>query len=532
MSGPSAVLAAPSAPSLAAMGMPMEHVRAQAVVKAVDGTMAQVRETILAQTAALVGEYVALQAETGKADESVASAFDEAMAAFQAEIGEHMGRILASTGECVRKAGEAVMPAVRETASASDPSMDTGSNSEADEEDGSAASAELPAVALKHGRVFNFSAGPGTLDINVMERAHAEFFNYRETGMSVMELSHRDPEGPIHTMMMKAVANVRSLLKVPDNYEVLFMHGGAHGQFAAAPMNLLGKRRKVAYVNTGFWAVRAMSEAERYAETSMVADAAPYGYTTIPDAATWKIDEDAAYVHMCANETINGMEILEDPVLPEGCGVPLVGDFTSTLLSRPVDVSKYGMIFASSGKNLGPAGVCLVIVRKDLLDREALPETPSILNLRKAAETEPIPSIYNTPPTWNIYFLGLILDDLVARGGLEAAAQRNRCKAARVYEVIDNSNGFYMNHVDAKYRSVMNIAFGINNGKGEPHRALQDVFVQEADKNGMVQLFGHKSAGGLRITMYNGLPVEAVDRLIVFLIAFQDKYASSVVASA
>lgn len=356
-------------------------------------------------------------------------------------------------------------------------------------------------------RAHNFSAGPSALPLAVLERAQAELLDYHGTGMSILETSHRDAGGPVQTVMARAEAQLRALLAIPSSYRVLFFHGGAHGQFAAVPLNLTSASERAAYLVSGFWSERAREEASRYVTTLPVA-AAIDARSLVP-ASSWEVPRDAAYVHLCANETIHGLELHEDPAWD---GPPLVADFTSTLLSRPVDVARYGVIYASSGKNLGPAGVTVVIVREELLARGARAETPSILDWAKQAASLPVPSLYSTPPVFALYLMGLVLDDLVARGGLQAAEWRARDRAARIYALLD-AGGVYENHVSSAARSRMNLPFRIRGGDADAERR----FLHEAEERGLHQLFGHPRFGGLRITLYNGVSDESVDALADYL---------------
>lgn len=367
-------------------------------------------------------------------------------------------------------------------------------------------------------RIFNFSAGPSALPTSVLERVQRELLDFEGRGMGFLEMSHRDAGGPVQNTLARCEASLRSLLSVPDDYAVFFAHGGAHGQFAALALNLSSEGQPLAYVDTGFWSKRARDEAALFGPTVIAAEALDTG-RRLPDDTQWRVPSDAAYVHLCANETIGGLEYLRDPQLLSE--VPLVADFTSTLLSRPVKVSRYGVIYASSGKNLGPAGFAVVIVRRSLLARRSRPQTPSILDWNKLATPAPIPSIYNTPATFPIYVSSLILEDLIARGGLKAAEQRAIARAGAVYARIDESNGFYTNDIAHEHRSRMNIPFQIRGGQAPE---LEERFVAEAEARGLHQLFGHPRFGGLRASLYNGVPDEGVDALVAFLDAFRRRH--------
>ncbi|CAN8075637.1 unnamed protein product [Agarophyton chilense] len=371
--------------------------------------------------------------------------------------------------------------------------------------------------------VGNFSAGPACLSDWVMRTAGAEFCNKDSTGMGIMEMSHRDVGGPVQNAISSATDKLRIMLDVPDNYHILFLQGGAHGQFAAIALNLLGDKTQADYVCTGYWSQRAMTEASKYCKVRMAYDGAEDNFQYIPPVSQWDISPDSAYVHICANETIHGLEFLEDPVLPEGSPV-LVGDFTSTILSRRINVSRYGCIYASGGKNLGPAGVVVVIVRDDLLNKQ-LPTCPSVLSYSVMANSKPIPSIYNTPPTFLIYMVDLVLKDNLNNGGLEALEKRAMERARRVYDVIHDSNGFYTPKCnDSAHRSRMNVPFRIGNGSVH----MEEQFCVEGAQRGLLQLFCHPLFPGCRITLYNGIPDSAVDALVEHMEDFQAKYARAV----
>ncbi|WP_460035359.1 3-phosphoserine/phosphohydroxythreonine transaminase [Methylothermus subterraneus] len=356
-------------------------------------------------------------------------------------------------------------------------------------------------------RVYNFSAGPSMLPQPVLERAREELLEWRGSGMSVMEMSHR---GSHFQEIAQAAENaLRELLGIGEDYYCLFLQGGATGQFAAIPMNLLGDRRAMDYVVTGSWSKKALAEAKRYGEVRIVASSEQEKFTTIPDPSTWQINPQAAYLHYTANETIEGVEF---PFVPE-TDLPLVSDMSSNLLSRPLDVSRFGLIYAGAQKNMGPAGICVVIVRKDLV-REPLPVTPSIWDYRLQAKEG---SMLNTPPTYNWYILGLVLDWLRAQGGLAAIEQRNIEKAELLYQAIDRSD-FYRNPVDPRYRSRMNVPFTL----ADP--SLDAVFLKEAQAQGLVNLKGHRSVGGMRASIYNAMPIEGVKALVDFMREFERRY--------
>lgn len=368
-------------------------------------------------------------------------------------------------------------------------------------------------------RTHNFSAGPSCIFEEVLNKAQDEFQDYQGLGMNFMECSHRDVDGPVQTVLKKLVANMRELLKVPDNYHVLFFQGGAHAQFSAVPMNLIGgvDKPKADFVDTGIWSKKAMAEHSKWCECNVVYNAEDDNETTIRPVSEWNLSEDAEYVHCTTNETMTGLEFLVDPDVGDKI---LCADMTSTLLSRPVDISKYGVIYASSGKNLGPAGAACVIVRDDLLDK-ALPGCPGIISYKNQAKSVPIPNIYNTPPTYILYLINLTLEHMKSEfGTLENIEKRCIKRAGMVYDLIDNSDGFYVNNVDPTYRSRMNCVFRIKEGD----RKLEDLFTKESAAQGLEQLFGHPLMGGNRITLYNAIHDESVDKVVKFMKDFMEKY--------
>ena len=357
-------------------------------------------------------------------------------------------------------------------------------------------------------RVYNFSAGPSTLPESVLIRAQAEMLEWGKSGMSVMEMSHRGKD--YVSIAEKAEADFREILSVPPNYKVLFLSGGATGQFAAIPLNLLAGKAVVNYVNTGVWSGKAISEAKKYAEVKVAASSKENGFKNIPNRSEWKIDPDAAYLHYTSNETINGVEFQN---IPDTGGLPLVCDMSSNILSRPVDVSQFGLIYAGAQKNMGPAGIVVVIVRDDLIGH-ALPITPSIFDYKVQAEND---SMLNTPPTYIWYLLGLVLDWVKEQGGLTAMEAHNKAKAAKLYAAIDAS-AFYANPVELAFRSRMNVPFTLANPE------LDKTFTAEAKTAGLVSLAGHRSVGGMRASIYNAMPEAGVDALIEFMAEFERKY--------
>ena len=356
-------------------------------------------------------------------------------------------------------------------------------------------------------RVFNFSAGPAVLPEEVLEQARQEMLDWHGSGMSVMEMSHRGKE--FISIAQKAEADVRELLSVPTNYKVLFLQGGATLQFAMVPLNLLGDKKSADYVNTGQWSKKAIGEAKKLGGVNVAASGEANGFTSIPARAQWTLDPNAAYVHYTANETIGGVEFQS---IPDVGGVPLVTDASSTLLSRPLDVSRFGLIYAGAQKNFGPSGLALAIIRADLVGR-AGSGVPSMLDYKVHAENE---SMFNTPPTYAWYIAGLVFEWLKTRGGLKVMAQVNERKARKLYDYIDAS-GFYKNPVAVSDRSWMNIPFTLSDS------ALDDEFLKGAKGAGLLQLKGHRSVGGMRASIYNAMPESAIDALIDYMKSFVKK---------
>ena len=357
-------------------------------------------------------------------------------------------------------------------------------------------------------RSFNFSAGPAALPLEVLEEAAAELFDYRGTGMSVMEMSHRSAE--FIDIAQRAEADLRELLDISGDYAVLFLQGGATAQFAAVPLNLIGDRVAADHVNTGAWAIKAISEAQRYCRANVAASSEATNFDRIPPRAEWKLDPNAAYVHIIGNETIGGVEYHD---IPDVGDVPLVADLSSTLLSRPIDVSRFGVIYAGAQKNIGPAGLVIVIVRRDLLGR-ARADTPSVLDWTLNAEND---SMYNTPATYSWYIAGLVFRWIKRQGGLAVMAQRNRTKAQKLYRAIDASN-FYHCPVLERDRSLMNVTFTLAD------EAHDKAFLKGAEAAGMCNLKGHRSVGGMRASLYNAVPAAAVDALIEYMAAFEAEH--------
>lgn len=358
-------------------------------------------------------------------------------------------------------------------------------------------------------RIINFSAGPATLPEVVLKQVAAEMLDWNGTGMSVMEMSHRGK--PFMSIAQAAEKNLRELMQIPDNYKVLFLQGGATAQFTYIPMNLLRGKTGADYIVTGAWSQKAAKEAAKYCKVNVAANGSANKFTAIPERASWKLDPDAAYVHYTPNETIHGVEFSD---VPETNGVPLVADFSSTILSRPVDVSKFGLIYAGAQKNIGPAGVTIVIVRDDLIG-QAMPNTPGIFDYKQAAENE---SMLNTPPCFAWYVAGLVFKHLLDQGGLKAVAERNARKAALLYDYID-ATPFYTNPVAKADRSWMNVPFTM------PDEALDAEFLKGATAAGLSGLKGHRSVGGMRASLYNAMSEQGVQALIAYMQEFAKKHA-------
>lgn len=356
-------------------------------------------------------------------------------------------------------------------------------------------------------RVHNFSAGPATLPLSVLQTAQAEMLDYHGSGMSVMEMSHRSE--PFEAILAQAEADLRKLLDIPTNYKVLFQQGGASLQFAMVPLNLRPAGNSADYLINGAWGKAALKDARRLGLARSAATTEADHFSRISIQSELALDPQAAYLHYTSNETIHGVQYQQEPV--SLAGIPLVCDMSSDFLSRPVDISKYGLIYAGAQKNAGPAGVTVVILREDLLDRT--PDTlPVMLDYRVQVASG---SMHNTPPTFAIYMLGLVLKWLVGLGGLPAIAQHNQTKAELIYNLIDQSGGFYRGHAHVDSRSRMNVTFRL------PSEDLEKDFVKAAEAHGLVGLKGHRSVGGLRASIYNACPLEAVQALAQFMLEFQ-----------
>jgi phosphoserine aminotransferase len=357
-------------------------------------------------------------------------------------------------------------------------------------------------------RVFNFSAGPAALPEPVLRQAAAEMLDWNGCGMSVMEMSHRGKE--FMGIAAEAESLFRELLAVPANYKVLFMQGGALAENAIVPMNMLRGKTSADYIDTGEWSKKSIQEARRYGGVNVAASAADSGYTTIPARETWQLDPDAAYVHICSNETIGGVEY---HFTPDVGNVPLVADMSSSILSRPVDVAKYGLIYGGAQKNIGPAGLTIVTVRDDLLG-QALPCTPTAFDYRVVADNG---SMYNTPPTYAIYIAGLVFKWIQAQGGLPAMEARNRQKAALLYDHLDATR-FFSSPVARDCRSLMNVPFRLQDD------TLDAAFLQGAETRGLRQLKGHRVVGGMRASIYNAMPIEGVQALVAYMKEFEAQH--------
>lgn len=358
-------------------------------------------------------------------------------------------------------------------------------------------------------RAYNFNAGPSALPVEVLESAQQQLVNFRDSGMSIMEMSHRSAIfDEVHN---EAIARLKKLYEIPENYEVLFLQGGASLQFTMIPMNFLQADKKASYVLSGSWSEKAFKEAKLFGTPVEVASTKENKYRNIPALEDIKFNADDAYVHITSNNTIYGTQWTN---FPETGDVPLVADMSSDILSKPVNVSKFGIIYAGAQKNLGPSGVTVVIIRKDLLEKENT-NIPTMLKYTTHADSN---SLYNTPPTFGIYMLGEVLKWVESKGGVEAIAKHNEAKAKVIYNAIDNSNGFYTGHATPESRSLMNITFRVADEE------LEKQFLAEAKAAGFVGLNGHRSVGGCRASTYNAVPLEACEALRDFMVEFQNKH--------
>ncbi|XP_058186604.1 phosphoserine aminotransferase 2, chloroplastic-like [Rhododendron vialii] len=367
------------------------------------------------------------------------------------------------------------------------------------------------AAAAGSERVFNFAAGPAILPENVLRRAESELYNWRGSGMSVMEMSHRGKE--FRSIIEKAESDLRTLLNISSDYAVLFLQGGATTQFAAVPLNLCTPSDTVDFVVTGSWGDKAFKEAVKYCKPNVIWSGKSEKYTKVPSFDGLEQNPDAKYLHICANETIHGVEFKDYPTPRNRAGL-LVADMSSNFCSKPVDVTKFGLIYAGAQKNVGPSGVTIVIVRKDLIGN-AQEITPVMLDYKIHADNN---SLYNTPPCFGIYVCGLVFEDLLAQGGLVEVEKKNIKKGQMLYNAIDESKGFYRCPVEKSVRSLMNVPFTLEKSE------LEEEFVKEAAKEKMLQLKGHRSVGGIRASIYNAMPLAGVEKLVAFMKDFQARH--------
>ncbi len=356
-------------------------------------------------------------------------------------------------------------------------------------------------------QIYNFSAGPAVLPKAVLQRAQAEMLDWHGSGMSVMEMSHRGKE--FTSILEKTESDLRKLLNIPQNYKVLFLQGGAIAENAMIPLNLLNGG-EADYVVTGAWSKRSVEDALAYGKINVAASSEANKFTDVPAYADWKLNKNASYLHICTNETIHGVEF---DGLPDAGNVPIVADMSSHILSRTIDVTKYGVIYGGAQKNIGPAGLCIVIVREDLLGK-ASALTPAVFNWKTQAENQ---SMINTPPTYSIYIAGLVFEWLLEQGGVAAIEQVNIAKAKLLYDYIDSTD-FYENHVAVKNRSRMNIPLFLKDA------SLNDAFLKGAEANGLLQLKGHRMVGGMRASIYNAMPIEGVQALVNYMKAFESAH--------
>ena len=358
-------------------------------------------------------------------------------------------------------------------------------------------------------RAYNFCAGPAALPETVLKQAQAELVDYQGKGLSVMEMSHRSAD--YVAIAEQAEQDLRDLLNVPSNYKVLFLQGGASQQFAMIPMNLLRGKTSADYVNTGMWSDKAIKEAKKFCQVNVVASDEANNFRAVPAFDSWQRNADAAYLHYTPNETIHGVQF---DFIPEVGDVPLVADYSSIILAEPLDVSKFGLIYAGAQKNIGPAGLVVVIVREDLLG-QTIKGTPTMLDYKIHADNG---SMYNTPSTYAWYLSGLVFKWLKTQGGLEKMAEINRRKATKLYAAIDGSGGFYANPVAIANRSMMNVPFTLADS------SLDKAFLKEAEANQLLNLAGHRSVGGMRASIYNAVPEEGIDTLVSFMQDFAKRH--------
>lgn len=359
-------------------------------------------------------------------------------------------------------------------------------------------------------KVFNFNAGPSMLPEEVLRLAQAEMLDWHGTGMSIMEMGHRGSE--FKEVAEQAEADLRLLMAIPPNYHVFFLPGGATAQFAMIPLNLFGEKKTADYIDTGIWSKKAINEAKRYGIVNIAASITELdGQIYIPHQDQWTLNQNASYLHYTPNETIEGVEF---KWIPETGSVPLVADMSSMILSRPIDVTQYGLIYAGAQKNIGQAGITIVIVRGDLI-QDPMPFTPSLYSYKLQAENH---SFYNTPPTYSWYIAGLVLSWMRRHGGVDAFYEVNQRKAKKLYDCIKESRGFYFTRIHPECRSMMNVVFNIQDEK------LVPVFLEQSTQAGLVNLRGHRVHGGMRASIYNAMPEEGVDALIEFMMTFMSQH--------
>lgn len=358
-------------------------------------------------------------------------------------------------------------------------------------------------------RVYNFNAGPSALPLSVLEKAQSELLNFNETGMSVMELSHRSK--PYDEVHQKAKQLLKETLRIPDSYEILFLQGGASLQFAMIPLNFLAEQKTAYFILTGSWSEKALKEASNIGKTEVIASSKESNYTYIPQEFSLESIDDAAYLHITSNNTIYGTQWHKFP----NTTIPLIADMSSDILSREINVEQFDVIYAGAQKNLGPSGVTVVILKKDLLEK-ANENIPTILKYKTHASKD---SLYNTPPTFSIYMLSLVLEWVQSEGGLPKIELRNKVKAEMIYQTIDESDGFYKPHAEKDSRSYMNVTFTL------PSDQLTKAFLEKANEHQLIGLNGHRSVGGCRASIYNAVPMEACEKLAEFMKEFQTKHS-------
>ncbi|XP_067938538.1 phosphoserine aminotransferase-like [Watersipora subatra] len=369
-----------------------------------------------------------------------------------------------------------------------------------------------------HGRKLNFAPGPSALPLEVLQKAQSEMLNYNGTGVGVMEMSHRSAE--FGEIVNRAISNLIDLMSIPPNYKVLFMQGGGTGQFAAVAMNLMRLKpgHTADYFVTGTWSQKAAKEAEKYGKVNYVL---PHSkrFQGVPHSNTWNLDDQASYIYFCSNETIHGVEFHDIP--RTNSDIPIVADMSSNILTREIDVSKYGLIYFGAQKNVGPAGVTIVIIREDLIGR-AMPSTPAVLDYKTIASNN---SLFNTPPCYSIYMCGLVFEWLASHGGVAAMGEKSDLKSSLLYEIVDSSRDFYHCTIDKAHRSRVNVTFRIGGANGD--EALEKKFLEEAANLHMIQLKGHRSIGGIRASLYNAVPVEHTLKLADFMRDFQRRFGAT-----